>query len=174
MPIMKHIAKTIFLCTIISPLLAFATSQSVLASSIASMATNLRIMSFNVRYDSIPDGISVQQSLKGLSRGVPQEPAYYSNTTEQPWSLRRLYVANDILFNKVDLFGSPSILLVQLHSADDVQVVRNCSKDRSMISICCLETSTSGSVSVETMVRRLVNMLPFFTRRKLVHFSLLT
>lgn len=111
---MKHAARIIFLCTIASPPLAFAAYQGVLASSEASMATDLRIMSFNIRYDSSPDEISVQQSLDELSRGVPPEPAYYSNTTEQPWSLRRLYVANDILFNKVNLFGSPPIHQVQI------------------------------------------------------------
>lgn len=80
--------------------------QGVLAVSGADMTTDLRLMSFNVRYDSEPDDISVQQSLDRLSQGVPSAPTYYGNATEQPWSLRRLYIANDIVFNNVDLFGN--------------------------------------------------------------------
>lgn len=105
----NHASRVALLHIVVASFLALAAaSQSALASSELGMAADLRVMSFNVRYDSKPDDISVQQSLDQLSQGIPSEPAYYTNTTERPWSLRRLYVANDILFNKVDLFGNLS------------------------------------------------------------------
>lgn len=92
-------------CLIAPVVVSAVASQGVLSSKDSDMFSQLRLMSFNVRYDSKPDDITVQQSLDSLSRGVPSEPSYYGNATEQPWSLRRLYVANDILFSKADLFG---------------------------------------------------------------------
>lgn len=65
----------------------------------------LRFMSYNVRFDSRPDSVSVDDSLHALPKGLPFEPVYYANSTEQPWSRRRLYIANDILFNRIDLYG---------------------------------------------------------------------
>lgn len=65
----------------------------------------LRFMSYNVRFDSQPDSLSVHDSLHSLPSRSTSAPIYYANNTEQPWSLRRLYVANDIIFNHVDIFG---------------------------------------------------------------------
>lgn len=86
-----------------------SSSQTVLAAPDSLATASLRILSYNVRYDSMPDDVSVQRSLDQLAQGVPSEPEYYANTTEQPWSLRRLYIANDILFNRADLFGTSAV-----------------------------------------------------------------
>ena len=69
--------------------------------------TTLRFLSYNVRYDSMPDNITVNQTIATLPSSLPSDPAeYYANVTEQPWSTRRLKIANDILFNQVDVYGN--------------------------------------------------------------------
>lgn len=97
------ILLALLLCT--TSALDLAT-QNTLASSTVIMAKTLHFMSYNVRYDSIPDDISVNQSLHALPKTIPSAPKYYANMTEQPWSLRRLYVANDVFFNDIDLLGT--------------------------------------------------------------------
>lgn len=66
----------------------------------------LRVLSYNVRYDSMPDSITVQETIDSLPSAIPQDPSkYYPNTTEQPWSTRRIHIANEILLNNIDVYG---------------------------------------------------------------------
>lgn len=99
------ILLTLLLAT--SSALSLAT-QNTLVGSTVTMAETLRFMSYNMRYDSMPDNISVNQSIHALPNTVPSAPKYYANMTEQPWSQRRLYVASDILSNDIDLLGTCS------------------------------------------------------------------
>lgn len=58
----------------------------------------------------MPDKKSIRQSIDELDWVLPPEPSYYANITEQPWSLRRLYVANDLRSHNVDIFGGQELL----------------------------------------------------------------
>lgn len=56
----------------------------------------IRISTYNLRYDSQPDAITVQQSLASLSD--PLAPvSYLAKKGEQPWSTRRIKVAEHLL-----------------------------------------------------------------------------
>ena len=67
----------------------------------------LRFMTYNVRYDSQRNDITVQQTLDSLPAGIPVQPSpYYGRTGERAWSERRIGVVNDILFPNVDVVGS--------------------------------------------------------------------
>lgn len=68
----------------------------------------LRVLSYNVRYDSMPDDLSVQDTLKSLPKTLPQTPTEYNpNLGELPWSTRRTYIANDILSGGAQVYGKP-------------------------------------------------------------------
>ena len=56
----------------------------------------IRIASYNLRYDSQPDNITVQDSLGSLPNPL-SAPVYYNATGEQPWSTRRVRVAEHLL-----------------------------------------------------------------------------
>ncbi|EDR12123.1 uncharacterized protein LACBIDRAFT_292661 [Laccaria bicolor S238N-H82] len=63
-----------------------------------SSSITMRIATFNIRYDCKPDNISIQQSLDALLNTDPlKEVAFQSLKGEQPWSARRIRVANHIL-----------------------------------------------------------------------------
>ncbi|KAG7833055.1 hypothetical protein KL943_004503 [Ogataea angusta] len=72
----------------------------------AQAGSRIRIQSWNLRYDSMPDDITVGETIAALNSTVPidTQTTYYSNYTEQPWSTRRIGVKNEVLFNEVDLF----------------------------------------------------------------------
>lgn len=66
----------------------------------------MRLATFNLRYDALPDGITVQQSLDAQSAINPlQPPKYLGLHKEQPWSLRRLRVAELLLREDVVVVG---------------------------------------------------------------------
>ncbi|KAK7204539.1 plasminogen-binding protein pgbB [Myxozyma melibiosi] len=70
-------------------------------------ATNIRMLTWAIRYDSLSDSISVDDTIAGLNSTVPvdSEIDYYSNHAEVAWSTRRIAMSSDILFNKVQLFA---------------------------------------------------------------------
>ena len=58
--------------------------------------SSMRISTYNLRYDSMPDNITVQQSLASLPDPL-LVPAYLAKTGEQPWSARRIKVAQHLI-----------------------------------------------------------------------------
>ncbi|GJJ10649.1 hypothetical protein Clacol_004876 [Clathrus columnatus] len=64
-----------------------------------------RVLSLNLRYDSQPDRQPVSETIKNLPDPLRPRQAYYHDTDERPWSERRIAVANEVLFNNVDLIG---------------------------------------------------------------------
>jgi hypothetical protein len=66
-------------------------------------ANAMRIATYNLRYDSMPDNITVQQSLSTLPNPLT-EPLFLHNRGEQPWSKRRINIAHHILSENVDIF----------------------------------------------------------------------
>lgn len=77
----------------------------------ASAAQTFRIATYNLRFDSRPDSITVNQSLASIPDPLA-DVAYYNTSGEQPWSLRRLYVAHQLLTEGTSLFGARAFLAV--------------------------------------------------------------
>ena len=69
-----------------------------------SVPTLLRLGTWNLRYDCRPDRITVAESLAALPdpRIAPQKVV----RGEQPWSARRVRVAQRLQTSRVDLFGA--------------------------------------------------------------------
>ncbi len=66
----------------------------------------MRLATFNLRYDVLPDNITVQQSLDAQSAVDPlQPPKYLGVHKEQPWSLRRLRVVEMLLREDIEIVG---------------------------------------------------------------------
>ncbi|KAJ7664263.1 Endonuclease/exonuclease/phosphatase [Mycena rosella] len=74
----------------------------------------LRIVTYNLRYDSQPDNITVQQSLDRLPDPLTG-PGYFRKRGEQPWSLRRLRVAEQLLGEGIVLAGFQEALVRQVY-----------------------------------------------------------
>ncbi|KAJ6527859.1 Endonuclease/exonuclease/phosphatase [Mycena vulgaris] len=73
-----------------------------------------RLVTYNLRFDSIPDNITVAQSLANLSSPLI-EPHYLSLTEEQPWSVRRLRVAEHLISEGIILAGFQEALVRQVN-----------------------------------------------------------
>lgn len=70
----------------------------------ATQPTNIRLGTWNLRFDSMPDNITVQESLDVLPDPLVQ-PAFLNLTGEQPWSTRRIKVAQRLIGEGVVLQG---------------------------------------------------------------------
>lgn len=66
--------------------------------------TNIRLGTWNLRFDSMPDNITVRESLDALPDPLVQ-PAFLNLTGEQPWSTRRIKVARRLIGEGVVLQG---------------------------------------------------------------------
>lgn len=64
----------------------------------------LKLMTWNLRFDSKPDYITVDQSLQNLP-GPFDQPVLSDDATEKPWSTRRIKVAELILQSGVVIAG---------------------------------------------------------------------
>jgi hypothetical protein len=58
--------------------------------------SSMRISTYNLRFDSMPDNITVQQSIAALGNPLVQ-PQFFGISGEQPWSTRRIKVAQRLL-----------------------------------------------------------------------------
>lgn len=67
--------------------------------------SDMRISTYNLRYDSQPDNITVQQTLANLPDPLVA-PQYLANTGEHPWSTRRIKVAEHLLHSGVVMAGT--------------------------------------------------------------------
>ncbi|KAI9271817.1 DNase I-like protein [Phascolomyces articulosus] len=82
---------------------------------------NIRMVSWNIRMDALPNSISVNETIANLPSGIPSDPdSYFPNTVERPWSERRIAVANTLLFDRADFVGLQEVTKRQL---DDLQVL---------------------------------------------------
>lgn len=87
----------------LNPFLPLATVLSAMAA-VQAASGPLRLATYNLRYDSKPDNISVSQSISALPSPL-QAPVYLSKSGEQPWSTRRLRVAEQVLGENVTILG---------------------------------------------------------------------
>lgn len=62
----------------------------------------MRIATYNLRYDNMPDSVPVKQSIAQLGDPLT-EPRFLHNHTEQTWSKRRINIAQQILGENVDV-----------------------------------------------------------------------
>ncbi|KAJ6620236.1 Endonuclease/exonuclease/phosphatase [Mycena sp. CBHHK59/15] len=77
-------------------------------------STSMRFVTYNLRYDSRPDNLTVQQSLDALPDPLAPPP-YLRLAREQPWSLRRLRVAEHLIGEGIVLAGFQEALARQVH-----------------------------------------------------------
>jgi len=76
-------------------------------------ASDMRISTYNLRYDSMPDNITVQQTLASLPDPLVQ-PQYLGKLGEQPWSTRRIKVAAHLLHAGVVMASFQEALVRQV------------------------------------------------------------
>ena len=62
----------------------------------------MRVVTFNLRYDSKPDNLTVQDSLNALLDPLV-EPKYFGTFEEKPWSTRRIRIAHELLSSGIDI-----------------------------------------------------------------------
>jgi hypothetical protein len=74
----------------------------------------MRLVTYNLRYDAKPDNVTVQQSLDALPDPLAA-PGYLRKSGEQPWSVRRLRVAEHLLGEGIVLAGFQEALVRQVH-----------------------------------------------------------
>ncbi|KAJ2979429.1 hypothetical protein NUW54_g11142 [Trametes sanguinea] len=79
----------------------------------AEASQSMRIATYNLRYDSMPDNITVQQSLASLPDPLQQYP-FFGKTGEQPWSTRRIKVWENLESEGVVLAGFQEALVRQV------------------------------------------------------------
>ncbi|KAL1747421.1 Endonuclease/exonuclease/phosphatase [Schizophyllum fasciatum] len=73
----------------------------------------MRVGSWNLRYDSQPDNVTVADSLAALGDPL-KEPSYLQNVSERPWSTRRVRVAELLLNKGVEVIGFQEALVRQV------------------------------------------------------------
>lgn len=76
-------------------------------------STAFRIVTWNLRYDAKPDNITVQETLNTLSDPYLQPP-FLNLTAEQPWSTRRVRVADQIISSGAVLAGAYSSFVLHI------------------------------------------------------------
>lgn len=72
--------------------------------ALGTAAATMRIATYNLRFDSQPNNITVQQSLDALGDPL-QQPVFQQIKTEQPWSTRRIRVAEHLQREGVVIAG---------------------------------------------------------------------
>ncbi|KAG7441332.1 uncharacterized protein BT62DRAFT_937250 [Guyanagaster necrorhizus] len=78
-----------------------------------STPTSLRFSTYNLRYDSMPDNITVAESIAALPDPLVQE-TFLALSGEQPWSARRLRVSEHILSEDTVISGFQEALVRQV------------------------------------------------------------
>ncbi|KAI0772986.1 Endonuclease/exonuclease/phosphatase [Trametes elegans] len=73
----------------------------------------MRIATYNLRYDSMPDNISVEQTLSSLPDPL-QQYTFFGKKGEQPWSTRRIKVFQHLESEGVVLAGFQEALVRQV------------------------------------------------------------
>ncbi|KAF8522766.1 mannose-6-phosphatase [Hysterangium stoloniferum] len=84
-------------------------------------AQTFRGMTWNLRWDSMADNVTIAQSMAALNGTSIETPAsYYPDTNERPWSQRRIPVASQVVFEGVSLLGFEEAVVRQV---DDLQTL---------------------------------------------------
>ena len=70
------------------------------------------VMSWNLRYDRIPDNVPLADSLRAIPGPLVAPHKFHHGFGEQPWSVRRIRVAQLVRTADVDLAGQHQYLRV--------------------------------------------------------------
>ncbi|KAG7097724.1 hypothetical protein E1B28_005045 [Marasmius oreades] len=84
-----------------------------IVSDCVTTAFAMRMATWNLRFDSKPDNITVQQSIDALPDPLVEFP-FQGVHGEQPWSTRRLRVAQTLLSEDIDIAGFQEALVRQV------------------------------------------------------------
>ena len=118
--IFAHLVLLVFFCVkaVSSPSYLRPTPRSAVTT-----ASDMRISTYNLRYDSMPDNITVAETLSSLPDPLTP-PTYYGAKGEQPWSTRRVKVYQHLNSAGVVLAGKSfaiarvtTLLNIQCHRA---------------------------------------------------------
>lgn len=92
-------------------------------ATFALASETIRLQSWNLRFDKVKDGIPVEDTIKSLEWGIPADGGpFYENYGEETWSKRRIAIANDVVFNRADIFSVNEALKRQV---DDLEYLLN-------------------------------------------------
>ncbi|KAL0946257.1 hypothetical protein HGRIS_012512 [Hohenbuehelia grisea] len=83
------------------------------------LASAIRIGTYNLRFDALPDNVTVQDSISKLADPL-QQPVFFNTTGEQPWSTRRVRIAEQLLSEDVAVVGFQEVLIRQLHDMEEL------------------------------------------------------
>lgn len=103
--------SSLYTCLPLSEVAAVRMSVSDESVSIASDAS-IRLGTWNLRYDVMPDNITVQETIANLKDHLVEPDPYHSNPVELPWSTRRTYVSSTLLHERVQLIGTYTSITV--------------------------------------------------------------
>ncbi|KAK0464064.1 Endonuclease/exonuclease/phosphatase [Armillaria novae-zelandiae] len=78
-------------------------------------STSLRIATYNIGYDSKPDQITLSGSISALKNPLEQPGRFLGLSGEQPWSTRRLRVAESLSSEKIVIVGFQEASERQVH-----------------------------------------------------------
>jgi hypothetical protein len=83
--------------------------------------TGIRLATWNIRLDIFADNTSVEESLQSLSRSyMTDTQTYLKLEGEQPWSSRRLRIAETIVAEGVDVMGLQEALPRQIRDLKEL------------------------------------------------------
>ena len=86
-----------------------------------SLSNALHFATLNLRFDSMPNNITVKQSIAALPDPLVRPTLFYDSvTTERPWSTRRLPLWEQINFDHVDVIGFQEALVRQVNDLDQL------------------------------------------------------
>ena len=72
--------------------------------------SSMRLSTYNLRYDSMPDNITVPQTIASLPNPITEPAAFLNITGEVPWSTRRIKAAQRVIGEEVQILGSLGFL----------------------------------------------------------------
>jgi endonuclease/exonuclease/phosphatase family metal-dependent hydrolase len=81
----------------------------------------LKIASWNIRYDCLPNNITIQESLDALVNPMIPPKSYFNGASkEQPWSTRRISVAQTVKSLNPDIIGFQEALIRQVSDLQEL------------------------------------------------------
>jgi len=90
-----------------------------ISSCFTTNSSSFRVATYNLRYDSQPDNITVKASLDNLTDPMRQ-PIYLDASGELPWSTRRIRVAQQLISEGVVIAGFQEALIRQVHDLEEL------------------------------------------------------
>ncbi|KAK2465083.1 hypothetical protein APHAL10511_002891 [Amanita phalloides] len=79
----------------------------------------MRLVTYNLRFDALPDNFTVQDSLNALPDPLIQ-PSYLAIHQEQPWSTRRIRIAETLLSSEIDIACFQEALVRQVNDLSEL------------------------------------------------------